>query len=206
MPARSTGSTSILNPQLRAVLARLCDRLGPMYSTQAVKLPYLVDVVAKPVLGHTIANATYQAWEHGVVAREVFRFIKHESATDDLFKVQPHQYSEGGKRISLARELDSDLPLSQEELAVVDYVADTFGHLSFDELGLLTKRLNTEIPPDEWGTNRPAALEDETILRLSPDWQSLCERISNTDLTDRSRWSAPINDNPREHFRRMLNG
>src|SRR5215204_5970279 len=119
------GST-ILNPQLRAVLARLCERLGPMYTTQAVKLPYLVDVVAKAILGHTIANATYQAWEHGVVAREVFRFIKHESAKDGLFKVQPHQYSESGKQISLAERLDSDQPLSGDELAVVDFVADTY--------------------------------------------------------------------------------
>lgn len=199
------GST-ILNPQLRAVLARLCERLGPMYTTQAVKLPYLVDVVAKSILGHTIANATYQAWEHGVVAREVFRFIKHESATDGLFKVRSHQYSESGKQIGLADGLDSDQSLSEDELAVVDFVADTYGRLSFDELGLLTKRLNTEIPPNEWGSNRAAALNDETFLRLSPDWQSLCERISQTDLTDRSRWSAPINDNPRDHFRRLLNG
>ena len=204
MPARSTGS-SILNSRLRAVLARLCERLGPMYSTQAVKLPYLVDVLAKRMLGHTIANATYQAWEHGVVAREVFRFIKHESATDDLFKVQSHQFSESGKQISLAKKLDGEQMLSEDELAVVDYVADTYGRLPFDELGILTKRLNTEIPPEEWGSNRAAALEDETFLRLSPDWQSLCERISTTDLSDRSRWSDPINANPREHFRRMLN-
>lgn len=204
MPIRSTGSTT-LNPQLRAVLARLCERLGPMYTAQAVKLPYLVDVVAMKMLGHPIANATYQAWEHGVVAREVFRFIKHESATDDLFKVRSHPYSESGKQISLAGGLNDDQPLSEDELAVVDFVADAYGRLSFEELGLLTKRLNTEIPPDEWGSNRVAALEDETFLRLSPDWRSLWERISQTDLTDRSRWSASINDNPREYFRRMLN-
>jgi len=187
------------------VLARLCEQLGPMYSTQAVKLPYLVDVVAKQVLGHTVANATYQAWEHGVVAREVFRFIKHEAASDDLFKVQSHQYSESGQRISLAKKPGKNQPLTAEELAVVDFVAETYGHLPFDELGLLTKRLNTEIPPEEWGSNRPAALDDETFLRLSPEWQSLSQRISDADLTDRSQWSAPINDNPREYFRRMLN-
>jgi uncharacterized phage-associated protein len=205
MPASSASAPPILNPQLRAVLARLCERLGPMYSTQAVKLPYLVDVVAKQVLGHAIANATYEAWDHGVVAREVFRFIRHGASSDDCFKVQAHQYSESGKQISLAHELDTDQRLTEEELAVVDFVADAYGHLPFDELGLLTKRLNTEIPPAEWGSNRPAALDDETFLRLSPDWQSLCERISNTDLTDRTRWSEPINGNPREHFRRLLN-
>ena len=64
-----------MNPRMTAVLARLCEQLGPLFKTQAVKLPYLVDVVAKSVLGHTIANGTYQAWEHGVVAREVYRFM-----------------------------------------------------------------------------------------------------------------------------------
>ncbi|HYU33237.1 MAG TPA: hypothetical protein VEW48_13840 [Thermoanaerobaculia bacterium] len=68
-----------MNPRLRAVLARLCDRLGPMYKTQAVKLPYLVDVIAKNTLGHVIAGGTYQAWEHGVVTREVYRFVEHEA-------------------------------------------------------------------------------------------------------------------------------
>src|SRR5436305_431780 len=95
-----------MNPKLTAVLARLCERLGPLFSTQAVKLPYLVDVIANQVLGQPIANGTYQTWEHGVVAKEVFRFIKHEvrekTAADALFRVEPHPYSESGKRIALA--------------------------------------------------------------------------------------------------------
>ena len=39
-----------MNPKLSAVLARLCERLGPLFSTQAVKLPYLVDVGSGLVL------------------------------------------------------------------------------------------------------------------------------------------------------------
>ena len=80
MPTKSTGREKQgMSPRFRAVLARLCERLGPMYKTQAVKLPYLVDVISNNLLGHVVAGGTYQAWEHGVVAREVYRFIEHEA-------------------------------------------------------------------------------------------------------------------------------
>ncbi len=204
MPDISTSGG--LNPKLRAVLARLCQRLGPLFSTQAVKLPYLVDVVASQVLGQPIANGTYQTWEHGVVTREVFRFIRHGAQDEGVFCVEPHQYSESGKRISLAAEVDFGSALSPEELAVIDFVADEYGHVAPEQLGYLTKRLNTEMPPQAWGTNQSAAINQDTFLRLSPEWQSLCQRIGEANLEDRSRWSESIHDDPMAAFRRALNG
>ena len=195
-----------LNPKLAAVLARLCQRLGPLFSTQAVKLPYLVDVVASQVLGQPIANGTYQTWEHGVVTREVFRFIRHGAQGGGVFRVEPHRYSESGKRISLAADVDFSSALSSEELAVVDFVADEYGHIAPEQLGHLTKRLNTEMPPQSWGTNKIATVGRDAFLRLGPEWQSLCQRISEANLDDRSRWSEPINDDPLAAFRRALNG
>jgi uncharacterized phage-associated protein len=195
-----------MNPKLTAVMARLCERLGPLFSTQAVKLPYLVDVVAKHVLGQPIANGTYQTWEHGVVAKEVFRFIKHGAAQDPLFFVEPHPYSESGKRIALAGAADLRPVLTAEERAIVDFVADEYGHVAPEQLGYLTKRLNTERPPEAWGTNQTALVNEDAFLRLSPAWQSLCERISEENLDDRSRWSEPVNDDPVAAFRRVLNG
>jgi hypothetical protein len=194
-----------MTPRLRAVLARLCERLGPLYSTQAVKLPYLVDVIAKSVLGHQIAEGTYQAWEHGVVTKEVFRFIKHEPDADSVFSVRPHRYSEGGKQISLVRRPRLEQILTPDELAVVDLVADRYGAIPPEELGYLTKRLNTEIPTDQWGSNHSALVDEEAFLRLSPAWQTLGKRIASADLDDRSRWSEPINDDPMAHFLKALN-
>ncbi len=193
-----------MNRRLTAVLARLCERLGPLFKTQAVKLPYLVDVVAKNVLGHPIANATYQTWEHGVVAREVYRFIEHEAQESDLFKVSKHPYSEGGKTIKLAGAPRLD-PLTPEEVAVVDAVADLYGKMPPEALGYLTKQMNTEVAPEEWGSNQRASLEEDAYLRLSPEWQRLYNRINAEDLDDRSRWGAPINDDPMGHFLRALN-
>ena len=193
-----------MSPKLSAVLARLCERLGPLFSTQAVKLPYLVDVVANQMLGAPIANGTYQTWEHGVVTKEVFRFIKHGAQTDGRFHVEPHQYSESGKLISLATPVDLGTVLSPDELAIVDFIADEYGHIAPEQLGHLTKRLNTELPPETWGTNADAAVNQDAFLRLSPEWQDLCQRIRETDLDDRSQWSEPINADPIAHFLRAL--
>ena len=194
----------MMNPKLSAVLARLCERLGPLFSTQAVKLPYLVDVLANQMLGAPIANGTYQTWEHGVVTKEVFRFIKHGAQSDDRFHVEPHQYSESGKLISLATEIDLSSVLSPDELAIVDFIADEYGHIAPEQLGHLTKRLNTEMPPEAWGTNADAAVNEDAFLRLNPEWQELCQRISEADLDDRTKWSEPINSDPIAHFMRAL--
>ncbi len=193
-----------MSPKLSAVLARLCERLGPLFSTQAVKLPYLVDVVANQMLGAPIANGTYQTWEHGVVTKEVFRFIKHGAQTDGRFHVELHQYSESGKLISLAAPVELGAVLSPDELAIVDFIADEYGHIAPEQLGHLTKRLNTELPPETWGTNADAAVNQDAFLRLSPEWQDLCQRIRETDLDDRSQWSEPINADPIAHFLRAL--
>jgi len=195
-----------MNPKLGAVLARLCERLGPLFSTQAVKLPYLVDVVASQILGAPIANGTYETWEHGVVTKEVFRFIKHGAQEDEVFRVEQHQYSESGKRISLAIGVDLSSVLSREELATVDFVADEYGHVPPEQLGHLTKRLNTEMPPEAWGTNASAAVSEDAFLRLSPQWQELCERIGEANLDDRTKWSEAINADPLAHLMRALNG
>ncbi|HEX3556750.1 MAG TPA: hypothetical protein VIA62_26305 [Thermoanaerobaculia bacterium] len=70
---------------------------------------------------------------------------------------------------------------------MVDFIAGEYGHVAPEQLGYLTKRLNTEIPPETWGTNASAAVNEEAFLRLNPEWQNLCERISEQDLTDRAR-------------------
>lgn len=195
-----------MNPRLRAVLARLCEQLGPLFSTQAVKLPYLVDVIAQHEIGRRVANGTYETWEHGVVAREVFRFVKHEAASDSTFRVETHQYSESGKLISLAGDPGIAAILTAEEIAIVDFVAEEYGHIAPEQLGHLTKRLNTEMPAEAWGTNASALVNEDAFLRLSPEWQELCQRIGEADLDDRTKWGEPIGADPAAYFARALNG
>ena len=130
-----------------------------------------------------------------------------ETAADALFRIEPHSYSESGKRIALSGTVDLRSALTPEEIAIIDFIADEYGHIAPEQLGYLTKRLNTEMPPETWGTNQLAAINEDAFLRLGPAVaKSLRKVISEQDLDDRSRWSEPIDDDPLTALTRALNG
>lgn len=179
-----------LPTKLEAVLARLCEDLGPITKTKAVKLPYLVDVVAQHTLGRRITEGTHQTWDYGVVTRELFIFITHRSGKP-LFSFEPHRFSESGVQIELHGT--NTTCLHEEEEAVVDAVAEVYGQMDAARLGLLTKSLNIELDESDWGSNREAAVDEDAYARLSESWQALCSRMPNFDLSDRKNWGEPIN-------------
>jgi uncharacterized phage-associated protein len=197
-----TQAADWLEPKLEAVLARLSQRLGPLMKTNAVKLPYLVDVVAAHALGRRITEATHQTWEHGVVAREVWVFITHGKG-GRRFVVEPHSYSEGGQLIRFQGDpLES---LTAEEQEVVDYVADHYGHLSPTSLGYLTKSLNPQLSDEEWGSNQEPDVSEDAYAHLSTAWQALWNELPLFDLGDEARWGEPIED-AEEYVARALGG
>ncbi len=171
---------------------RLCERLGPITKTKAVKLPYLVDVVARHTLERRITEGTHQTWDYGVVTREAYRFFTHDSG-GPLFKIEPHHYSEGGVLISLGRA--SRLPtLEDEEREIVDHVAEIYGEMDAAQLGALTKALNTELEASAWGSNHAAEVGEDAYARLADGWQALYEKLPRMELTDESQWGEPIED------------
>src|SRR3954471_284315 len=125
-----------LSRRLEAVVARLCEKLGPMTTTRAVRLPYLVDVEATHYLGRHITDGTHETWDHGVVTSEVWSYVQNGGDIQGPFDISPHSFSEGGKQISLAGEPDNDL--TEEELAIVDLVAEKYGRMDAGSLGRLT--------------------------------------------------------------------
>ncbi len=162
-----------------------------MTKTKAVKLPYLVDVVARHTLGRPITEGTHQTWDYGVVTREAYRFFTHESG-EPLFKVEPHHYSEGGVLIALDQ---APAPcLEEEEREIVDHVAQLYGEMDAGQLGTLTKALNTELEASAWGSNHDAEVGEDAYARLADGWQALYERLPRLDLTDESQWGEPIED------------
>lgn len=189
-----------LDPKLEAVLARLCERLGDLCTTQAVKLPYLVDVVASHALGRTITAAKHETWKKGVVTKEAYVFMKYQQ-NDPVFVVSS-KLEEPGKHLHWVGK--PRISLSAGEQVVVDFVADEFGHLGYKQLGQLTKNMNTHLSTADWGANNPAALGEDIYARLSPGWQAFCRRLPTMDLNDRSHWVS-IDDDPVGDFRRLLN-
>jgi hypothetical protein len=59
---------------------------------------------------------------------------------------------------------------------------------------------------DTGGTKKIATVDPDAFPRLGPEWQSFCQKISEANLDDRSRWSEPINGDPVAAFRQALNG
>jgi uncharacterized phage-associated protein len=187
--------------KLEAVVARLCERLGAVNMTSAVKLPYLVDVVANQVLGSPITGGTHETWKLGVVTSEAWSYFKNNGDPNDPFVIREQNQFEGGKLISLAGEPDDEL--SPEEESVVDFVAESWGRLDADSLGRLTKSLNTQFDVSVWGKNLPALVDEDSYARLSPGWQAFCEKLHFLDPADESKWGEPIDD-PRGYLRRHL--
>jgi len=194
-------------PKQWAVLAELARQLQGLYRTQAVKLPYLVDLVSVGVLGHPMTEARYQAWKQGVVAPEIWKTLKHDdggrlfepSDKDDphpLYRLRPERAEELGSR------------LTEEERKIVTYVAREFGHMPQGELGQLTKSLNPEI--SKWGglwmfspTVEPS---EDSYARLSPACQDFLRRLPTMDLDDQSKWEGPVEGDPEEYIRQRLFG
>ncbi len=171
-----------LEPKLAAVLARLCQRRGSLTKTQAAKLPYLVDVVAKHVLGKRITRASHENWRYGVVASEVWHFAK--PGVRDPFSIEELPYSEGRVLITLVREPTDDLSVEEQE--IVDFIADEFGSLDFDDLGRLTKAMNLEVA--SWGSNGAAKVDEEAYIRLAGRFDRVFKRLERCDSEDPKTW------------------
>ncbi len=186
--------------KLKSVLARLCEQLGPITKTKAVKLPYLVDVVANQVLGHRITEGIHETWDYGVVTREIYRAISHEDISPD-FKVEAHDFSEGGQLIKLGTGNSNGL--DEKELLVIDEVARELGHLDAGSLGQLTKALNSDLEMSIWGSNQRAAEDSNAFARLAAGWQSFARKLADLDLSNRAHWGDPIDD-PSDYVKQTL--
>ena len=192
------GKLSALDPKLTAVLARLCERLGSLTKTRAVKLPYLVDVMAQHFLGERVTQATYQTWKHGVVAAQVWHFAKTPGRAG-VFNIEEEPYSEGSVAIRLAAPPAAGL--SPEEQKIVDYVADRYGTLNFEELGRLTKAMNVEVRG--WGSNGLARVDEEAYARLAGRWDEVLRNLESCDTEDEKGWTEVTEYSP-EFFRKSL--
>lgn len=188
--SQNQGSFNGLSEPMVAVLAQLCQRLGPLTKTRAVKLTYLVDVLANHFLGRPLTGGTHQTWDYGVVTTEVYRAINRDRV-GPLFRVEPHEFSESG---SMLRLVGSPPAFDEAERAVVEHTAEHFGRLNAEDLGTLTKAMNIHLGPDAWGKNHRASIGDDAFARLSETSLRLHRLLPELDLEDRAKWGEPIGD------------
>lgn len=167
-----------LPPKLEAVLVRI-GRAKALNVTKAVKLPYLVDVVANQVLDRPITEGHHEAWDHGVVTVEAWRALDRSEESDSL-GLSRSPYSEE-KRLTVSDSCD-DSALSEQEADVVDAVLDLFADLSASELGEMTKMMNPSIV--RWGSNREAGISGDQYERMSPEYQEMAAAVAALKPTD----------------------
>ena len=184
------------NEKLILVLERICERLGSVNKTQAVKLPYLADTISSMVLGRPITGAVHETWQHGVVCRPLYELLT-ERTGDERFSVKPRLGFEGEYMVSLARSPVASNDLEDVEQAIVDHVVDEFGHMTATDLGLLTKRMNPTIPPSAWGARRIADVSENAYERLTPAYQEMATELETISLAQLRDRSAGVDD-PRD--------
>lgn len=169
--------TTALPPKLEAVLVRLGTATS-LNVTQAVKLPYLVDVVANHLLGGPITEGHHEAWDNGVVTSEVWHYLK-KCDDSPVFHLEPVLYSEERRLVIDSADV-AEVVLTEQEEQVVALVAREFGKVRAVDLGRMTKLMNPEI--SSWGTNKPARTNEDAFERLSDDYQAMAEAVSALTL------------------------
>ncbi|MGH7341936.1 MAG: Panacea domain-containing protein [Candidatus Rokuibacteriota bacterium] len=177
-----------LPPKLEAVLIRL-GKAANLNVTQAVKLPYIVDVIAIHVLGEPITEGHHEAWDKGVVTSEVWHHLT-KSQGSPVFHLEPVPWSEERKLVVDAQGDTSALTPAQAEL--VDVVAQQFGGIRAGDLGRLTKLMNPEI--GTWGSNRRADLTESAFERLSDEYQVMAEAVAALTLDELRRDYEVVED------------
>jgi len=186
------GTTQQLPPILEAVLVRL-GRTTDLNVTQAVKLPYLVDVIAMHILGRQITEGTHQAWDYGVVTSQIWHYL-NKCDYSPIFHLVTLPWSEEKRLIIDITEPDPRL--TPEERQIVDFVAKEYGHLSAVDLGRMTKFMNPTV--SKWGSNRAADLGSEAYDRMSDDYQEMAKQAASLTLDQLRRVSYPAQDDAEE--------
>lgn len=186
MPRTRTLQPTI-SPKIESVLLRLVARAPRRLTiTQAVKLPYLVDVLAQQVLGRRITEGGHEAWQHGVVTSGAWHYLSAQPAGGPL-RVVPSRFSE---EIWIEAADDAEDDLDEEERRIVDFVAEEYGFATASELGMLTKRMNPSIR--SWGSNHRADLGGDAYERMSPEYLEMIEAVEPVTLERLRRESTPM--------------
>lgn len=104
-----------------------------------------------------------------------------------------HSLEERLERLQ-SRRSDPDLP---ETLMAIGRRCSSLPDLD-------TREADEILGYDETGdSNAQTAINEDASARLSEGWQSFWRILSSQDLTDKSKWSEPIDD-PDEYFRTVF--
>lgn len=121
-------------------LIYLSNRIGGLSKTKALKLIYILDELSILKSGIPFFNLKYKVWKFGPVSEEVFIDLSDEPVIlKDYIDINT---GETGTIIKPMTKFNDD-EFSDNDIDLLDYVIEEFGHKSAKELVSYTHRPNS---------------------------------------------------------------
>lgn len=115
----------------------LCERVGQVSKTKLLKLIYLIEETSVKKYGVPFFNIRFDAWHLGPVARDLYVEITGETFLLDRYL---DKVNDNGTINVIAKQVFSDDEFSDNELKLMEQIANTFKYSTAEELVNLTHR------------------------------------------------------------------
>lgn len=143
----------------------LSEKIADLSKTKLLKLLYILDEISIKKNGLPLLNLKYKVWKFGPVSEELFIDLSSEITL--LAKFINKNNEEGVKKIT-AKIPFSDDEFSDNDIDLMNFVAEKYGTLSAKELISYTHRINSP-----WYNTA----KENSVLDLLEN-----ESINNTEL------------------------
>lgn len=143
----------------------LSGKIGELSKTKALKLIYILDELSIKKSGIPFFNLKYKVWKFGPVSEEIFVDLSSEIT---LFKKYVKKTSVDGVTVIKPIVAFNDDEFSDNDIDLLDFVAEKFGDKSAKDLIYYTHRTNSP-----WYNTA----KDNSVLDLLEK-----ELINNTEL------------------------
>jgi uncharacterized phage-associated protein len=145
MIAMNASQRTITQPYSRADIAKLgnaiiflAERLRPLSKTKLLKLVYLLEEASVRTHGLPFFNMRFAVWKHGPVAKDLFIELSAEEPV--LLSEYINRVEDNGITYVVPKLNFSDDEFSDNEIDLLDFVAETYRGYSAQQLVELTHR------------------------------------------------------------------
>lgn len=121
-------------------LIYLSEKLDDLSKTKALKLIYILDELSIKKSGIPFFNLKYKVWKFGPVSEEIFIDLSSDTA---LLKAYIAKFSDNDSTVIKPLRSFNDDEFSDNDIELMDFVVEEFGHKSAKELVQYTHRPNS---------------------------------------------------------------
>ncbi len=119
----------------------LLNKLGELSKTKILKLIYILDELSIKRSGIPFFNLKYKVWKLGPVSKEIFIDLSFEEIT--LLKNYIKKTDKNGNTLIKPIAKFNDDEFSDNDIELLDFVIENFGHKTAKELINFTHRKNS---------------------------------------------------------------